>query len=223
VSCYEWEAGNIKLPSAVFSKFRRDLNTYCNQRQTNLFNKALQVFEKMVVQIKSKPSADLEHDILEHLKESKYNAFRMGWNTLDCDGADEILRVLLPPGNKLHRPQKKDFPVASITRDRVSDGEWGISFTPKEHAVHWSVAENNHACERAHEHAVVEHFFGMLNAVQWVRGSGGVIAGNNEYNRESEYAGGGGNLTIFTFGPKTQSSAPPAMARRPPLMRRSVW
>jgi hypothetical protein len=64
------------------------------------------------------------------------------------------------------------------------------------------VIENNHACERAHEDTVVSQFFSMLQRVTWVRGTGGEIVGNDEYNRDSSLAGGGGNYVNYAFGPK---------------------
>lgn len=223
MSCYDWEAGTIKLPTAVFSTFRRELNVFCNQRQTLLFNKALCAFEKMGARPMPKGPLDLAQDILELLKESRYSRVS-GWESGVCDGVDEIVQVLMPrPTGKLHKPQKKDFPLCALTCSLISFGEWSIVFEPKAHTVRWAVAENNHACERAHEHAVVERFFKMLREVKWVRGTGGEIAGNNEYGRDSRDVGGGSNSANFTFAPKTIPARASLMPRIPLVMRRSRW
>jgi hypothetical protein len=49
MSCDEWESGALKLPNAVFSRFRRELNEFYNQRQTRIFNKAVQIHETLTV------------------------------------------------------------------------------------------------------------------------------------------------------------------------------
>ncbi|MFL0579589.1 hypothetical protein [Dietzia sp. 179-F 9C3 NHS] len=66
----------------------------------------------------------------------------------------------------------------------------------------WSVCENNHAVDHAHESWLGEALFAHLRTVKWTRGSGGDIVGNDEYNRESTFAGGGANYVTASYGPK---------------------
>jgi hypothetical protein len=63
------------------------------------------------------------------------------------------------------------------------------------------VPSNNHACETARRHPVAAAFFAALGRVRWTRGSGGEIVGNDEYNRDVDYEGGGANYVVDRYGP----------------------
>lgn len=206
MSCYEWENGTIKLPSATFARFRRELNAYYNARQGRLFRKATAIFAKVSAETKGKKGVDLADVLNQHLQE---NRIIMGFSsTVEVDGADEISDVLRPCGDgKLKRPHKKDFAPVPLAGNTLRGEDWSILFSPKAHSVHFSVPENNHACERAHEHDIVKQFFSMLDRVAWVRGTGGEIVGNDEYNTDSCEAGWGGNYVKYTFGPS--ATTPP--------------
>ena len=78
-------------------------------------------------------------------------------------------------------------------------------FSDASRSVSWRVEENNHARDTAREHHMGRAFFAALSKVEWVRGTGGTIVGNDEYNRDSEYDGGGGNYVTGSFG--TESKA----------------
>lgn len=88
---------------------------------------------------------------------------------------------------------------------RYACGEPDITFDPKAKTVTWSVPENNHARDHAREHPIAQALFRALRAVKWTRGSGGQIIGNDEYNRDSHYEGGGGNYVVEEFGPQKKS------------------
>ncbi len=49
-------------------------------------------------------------------------------------------------------------------------------------------------------------FFAALSKVRRTRGTGGVITGNDEANRESDHAGGGANYITDGFGPLGQAT-----------------
>lgn len=91
---------------------------------------------------------------------------------------------------------------ATGTKFSIACGEPSIRFEGRK--VVWTVPENNHACEHARVHPLAEAFFKLLDGVRWTRGSGGVIVGNNEYNRDDQNVGGGGNYVVSEYGPPTK-------------------
>lgn len=81
-------------------------------------------------------------------------------------------------------------------------GDTSITVSRADRTVFWQVSENNRAVECAHEHPMGVAFFDILGSVRYTRGSGGVIVGNDEYNRDSVEVDGGGNYETCRFGPE---------------------
>ena len=106
---------------------------------------------------------------------------------------------------RLAKPKKSDPAVKPLVPTKVAfikDDESSISFDHKAKTLTWSVSENNRAVERAHEGWLWKALTSALSRVKWTRGSGGKIVGNDEYNRDNSYEGGGGNYVTHEFGPK---------------------
>ena len=51
-------------------------------------------------------------------------------------------------------------------------------------------------------------FFGELAKVRWTRGTGSVFTGNDEYNQDASYEGGGANYVTTAYGPVGAAEAP---------------
>lgn len=98
--------------------------------------------------------------------------------------------------------QKEDLSLFALTEDaRIRLPDATIVLRNDSHTASWEVYENNRACDHARQHPLACTFFGLLAKIEWTRGSGGTIIGNDEYNRDSHDVGGGGNYIKETFGP----------------------
>lgn len=117
--------------------------------------------------------------------------------------AQKTLRV---EGSPL-KPKKGDYAAVTAKEQSffVFDDEGydcaTICFEPKDKTITWCVTENNLAVERAHQGWLAVQFFKLLDGVNWTRSTGGTLVGNDEYNRVSYDAGGGGNYITRSYGP----------------------
>lgn len=115
-------------------------------------------------------------------------------------GPDSATRGSWEPGSPRRVLQTDmDYPTNRTTTFHC-DGAT-IAFDRETSSVHWDVGENNRAVESAHSTALAQVLFEELSKVAWTRGTGGVLSGNDEYNREAQYAGGGANYVTIGFGP----------------------
>lgn len=120
----------------------------------------------------------------------------------------------------LRKPTQEAIRESVITRHKDSAGKTHTVYhcsgeatiTLVGNTVTWDVPENNHAPERAHSHPMAASLFGFLRTVRWTARSGGAIAGNDEYNRDADYAGGGGNYVVEAFGKSTRNRVAAASA-----------
>lgn len=191
MSTYNWESGTIKLSTAEFPKVRKALFDAANTERARTFSRATELWKRL--------KAGEKPDAVRH-------------NEGDNELIDGLFREVTtaPDGNKTYTrrttplmPRKKDFaplPWKTLVF-RASWAEGTVSFDPKARTVRWSVSENNHAVERARESWLGRAFFTALSRVNWTRGTGGTIVGNDEYNRDSDYEGGGGNYVTANYPP----------------------
>ncbi len=212
MSCYEWEKGEIVLPKTEWSNFRKTLIKEHNERLASLFSQAVDYHAKLV-----EGSKGLRGD--EKVRKQKELLGTLsGYRSSDGRGyyADrreqfEQLHDLLFQAEEgkwertiLRLPKKKDLKLLPLTTDcAIELPDASIYIRNDSHTIKWSVPENNHACERARQHPVAQRLFVLLDQIKWTRGSGGTIVGNNEYNRDSDDAYGGGNFVVATYGPES--------------------
>ena len=188
MSCYEWEQGTIKLPTKVFAKFRREYINRYNGVQEDYLNTIKRYRERVLLLGKGKRGFNFE-DVMLDMTE--------GWTEYDT-----VKSLFVEGRNKPLMPTKKivNFVTGKDNSFEVDRGSAGIGFNKKEHTVTWYVEENNHAIDDARATKEARIFFEMLGRVEFTRGSGGVIIGNNEYNRDDMCEGGGGNYVTGTYG-----------------------
>jgi hypothetical protein len=204
MSCYNWERGSIVIPSKEWAKFKKGLVAAYADIIEGQFAKAKQVYDRLMAKAKGRRKiGTLEweewlraFDLSEHDYEKVTNVLDFGL-------------LLNGKKNRPRRPLKKDFPFPNGKTTRFPVGWEGlVSLSDnKARTVHWSTGENNRAVEDAHGSRMGQAFFRLLGRITWTRGSGGQLVGNDEYNREDDYEGGGANYVTATYGPAKKSRA----------------
>lgn len=236
MSCYEWEHGEIKLPSAEFTKVFKAALSAAQAHQLQIIDKVNQFWKECPPKFKRTTKRERywaavqafcfgNNDFYDHEKRA-YAADPEfpAWRGLPGDRhglSSDVYSVLTgairpcggrPPrrindSNHAVRPTqayiKERFPATNRTT-RFGDGEWLLTFDREKRTVVWAVAENNHARDYGRTHPVAQAFFQALDKVKWTRGTGGQIVGNDEYNRDDVYAGGGANYVVDEYGPKVK-------------------
>ena len=207
MSRHEWERGEIKMSVKEFGAVRRDLIASYNANQTNLFAQAKNIYVQLKAAGKGKRGFDFGSAFSALMQNSRlsdadssaiYDAI-MPYVQVEKLVAGQILksweRVSRPKN-----PQKKQFAPLKQNAEHISiGGEAGIGFNKKTRVITWHVSENNHAVDRARESAMGREFFKRMSRVEWTRGTGGEIVGNDEYNQDSRDSGGGANYTKETY------------------------
>ena len=192
MSCYEWERGTIKLPSRDYATFRKTIIGAWNSRQLSLLeraNAALPVIKAACGRKKGWEAVDAAH-----------KAAIPFWSY-----PEELLSIVQTQKDDktvFKSPKKKDLEIKPVSKPcTLFFEDASISFNEEDKSVTWNVEENNHAREHSGSHPIAKAFFSELKKINWVRGTGGTIIGNDEYNRDSDYEGGGGNYVTARFGP----------------------
>jgi len=206
MSCYEWENGRIKFSTAEYGKAKKGFIQVLKDQQETAFKNAGRLHGKMLEYSKGMRNIDWKSVYSECHIEKRTHSGRWGgaisWVDLDSEGTFYNTAFKECNTKKPLQPKKKDY----FTKiDRKNPGfehdDFNISFNDSIKYVCWSVEENNHACERAREHEVSGAFFRLLNNAKWTRNTGGVIVGNNKYNRDNCDVGGGENTINDRYGP----------------------
>ena len=201
MSKYEWEAGTIKIPTKEWPKFRTALIKTHNSLQLAKLEKAKRLHAKAKEAIKGKRGSKRQEAL--HAFERQH------------DRDYEILHLVIGREYDLEKrrttlslkplPKKKDFKILPTSKDAALDaGDGSIVLRNAGRTVVWDVGENNRACEHARAHPMGRKLFELLGRITWTRGSGGKIVGNDEYNRDADYEGGGGNYVTAEYGPAAQ-------------------
>lgn len=196
MSCYEWERGTITIPSKKFSAFRKQIISDWNNYRLQLFEAAKLALPKIRAACKSKENWTATD-----------TAVRIA---AEFTKEPEALVALISSNEggkiKFASPKKKDLGLLPISKigQALHFEDASIVFSSSANTVIWDVGENNHAREYARDHPMGRAFFRALHAMEWVRGTGGTIIGNDEYNRDADYEGGGGNYITASFGPASK-------------------
>ena len=188
MSCYEWESGSIKLPSAEAVRFRKDLSSGINDLNDRLISKVNQMIDSWKkLKKKRNPNYSLQEQFFKYIDSLNSTDFYRVQYIIKFDSRDMPLKV-----------KKKDLAYQKQSLIDLLGCDWRMIV--KGTQVRWSVEENNHAVADAHSDSSVRLLFRLLTRVKWTKRSGGVICGNDEYNKDSLEFGGGANYINRRFG-----------------------
>jgi hypothetical protein len=189
----DWERGTIIIPKAKWSQFRLVLIGLYNA----LLQKDFLEAKELYLQVKSAGAYKRGEAKYQSRQEciAEYCGFELdGWvSSLDkwekyerfcsmlfCEDEDgEKTKLQLPKKNQLaYLPSngEKDIQFCGAR----------ISFNNKSHFVQWEVQEGPNACEVARSHPIAQEFFRQLERMEWAKGTGGRIIGNDNCNVNPE-------------------------------------
>ena len=186
MSCYEWEAGTIKLPPAEFRRIRNLIAIRHNNREMERYALSQRYFSEPLAMRRKGAQAWLESRLNQP-------------GTLQGDPDVTEIQRYDPIPKTYRRLRKKDLRVVKGASFVINHGDYTMSFGDNE--IGWEVFENNRARGHAHRDPLARILFDELARVKWTPRSGGVLVGNDEYNNCSSEIGGGGNYITMVFGP----------------------
>ena len=203
MSMYGWESGTIKLPSRAWAPFKKSLRIAHNTQRDNVLTLATQVQEALAQEFKGKRGVELrDTERFIHQKVSSLCQYRADLEYMVCD----VVEASLKP-NSVWQTRKitqamldaHAGPKATVkTRGYQGEG-WSITLNDEQRTVRWHVPENNRAVNHARESLMGSTLLRLLNDIDYGRQKdlGGVIVGNDEYNRD---VGDAANYISLHFG-----------------------
>lgn len=198
MSKYEWERGTIKIPAKEWARFRTAVIKSWNARELARLERATKMHATLTAKVKGTRGKKRKevirqfYDLHLHYHPGDYDTLEM---VVGDYGSAEIEG----------KPKKKDFRILPTSKDAHIDlGDASILLRNATRSVAWDVPENNHAREHARKHPVAKEFFRLLDRITWTRGSGGKIVGNDEYNRDADWEGGGGSYVTAEYSVEAQ-------------------
>jgi len=209
---FDSESGSVHVPTRAWAGVKRSVLEAALEHRDKVHGLAVTMQERLAVKLKGKrglrqsdyqsakndilfsfnPTDEVENFVSRLVAKSRVEGSFNRFKKITQKHLDEVL------GKK-----------PNTTTKVFNLGEATISFGDK--VVYWNVPENNHAVERAHEHPVSCALFEALNRVDYGknRNMGGVIVGNDEYNRDNEDVGGGANYITHAYGPRGDERSRP--------------
>lgn len=223
MSKYEWERATLTLPTAAVAPLKEKLRIYVNTLHDEVRVEAIRLHKVIATRSPAKYKK-----ALRNITTNAYVAAestRHGWRTQAAEVpvfrtvAFSVLESMLRDAElrtakgqtgvgvnqptladvSRHAPKATNKTTTFVVHTARGGDEATITFEGR--TLTWDVAENNRAVEEAHEAPLAKVLFAALDRINWTRSTGGSGVGNDEYNRDSDYSGGGSNYTTFRYGP----------------------
>ena len=197
MSNYECLQGDIKLPSAEFTRMRKVFELETKKRQEATFERT-QVFWKGLTRKQQTDPTEYNKARREYI-DKMYASTRStgyGWNrSTDDSHVDEFeeatgLKAQMNPTTRQwetlppKRVQKADIDWANNRTTRFTCGESGVYFDRETSNVRYSSGENHHAVDRATDQWLTPKFVEEIKKCRWSRDTGGVLYYKSEYQED---------------------------------------
>ena len=174
MSRYEWQYGEIVIPTADWVELKRRVREAYNRYVDKTYRLAQRVYDR------AKRGTGSARDRVFDALDAQRGVDSAQWY--------EIRRELTRGApNYVCKPRKGTWKHATTRTTHYMCGEFeaSITFDNDRHTVVWNVPENNHAAHDAHDSPVAKAFFRALSRIRWTPQSGGTVWGNDEYNEEN--------------------------------------
>jgi hypothetical protein len=210
MSCYEWEKGTIRIPAAQWAAFRKGLLATWNKGQERFLADLKEAHAAVKAAGKGKRGDNRTKAMTDALHRKMGSRWCYEWKEWEAsDKFDRAYWLLFKRDPKTGQtklgstPTKKVVKVFPVSKDATLNIDGAeVTFCNATKTVSWYVYENNRARAYARNQPFAKELFRALNGIKWTRGSGGTIVGNDEYNRDADYEGGGANYVVSRYGPK---------------------
>lgn len=220
MSRYEWERGEFKIPSAEWASFKTAVREAVNRHNASAYDTAVKLHERVLASAKGRKPFELRDIAFKEMSTLNAGTYYSPAKFCEDEVFEIVQAVVQSSWNagkeriRLRKPMKKDFPQHGNNITSYRTGECSLELDNGSRTATWRVDENNHAVDRARETALAKAMFAALKQVKWTRDTGGVILGNDEYNRDAgrDYEGGGGSYSKERFGPQGPGLAKPAQS-----------
>lgn len=215
----EWESGTVVLPTAALTKIKKTVRDQCATFHIDVRGEVGRIHRDVGQGTRSVKTYQQRLDAARSTSNrfgasTHTSAYRQ---TVRATAEAVIEAMLWSTSDKtatVHKPTVAEVAkyAPSVTSKTSTfavtsaDGYPAASISFEGRTVRWSVSENNHAVDHARDSVLATIFFAALDKVTWTRDTGGSIVGNDEYNREADYVGGGGNYITATYGPRGEAA-----------------
>lgn len=187
-----WEHGEIRIPTKEVPNLRRALNAAHEAHRERVKNEVDKLWAGHLRGMPMSKRGGYVRDT--YYRKSPPDGVRE-------DVASDVLGMFQ---DKQTKPTADTYDRRGLSPANARTRKWRTEYesvTLDGRTVTWHADLGSGYHQNAHDHWLSQALFEFLDHVQWTRGSGGIIAGNNEMNTDDYAAGGGGNYEVATYGP----------------------
>jgi hypothetical protein len=173
MSCYGWERGEVQLPAAEFTKFKKALIELLTQRNAKLLDVANSIYTK------------IKEQKVKEKREFVYTQLRN--QSLSSTEEYTVMESLLSKDNKLTKPKKQSFKLDKENL-RFHDSDLTVILKKETKTVVYSTDDNNHAVDDARATFLGRQTLSLLEQVKFTSHTGGYFQSRTEYDDEASAA-----------------------------------